>query len=317
MHNGEQPELSFVLVNYKVGKQLVECVQSLHALESELACEFVVVDNSPAEASFLLADAGVRNLRVISNAQNLGYAAACNLGARVSGAPYIWFLNPDARYRNGSVPRLVEWLDRNSSVALAGPRVLNPDGTRQFSCRSFPTWTTAFAHRYSVLTKMFPSNPFSQSYLRTNLDGKPTEVDWASGCCLLVRKSVFEEVGGFDEGYFLFFEDVDLAHRVKQRGGQCIYYPAVEFTHTIGSSRAYLPDRGIRAKHCSTERYFTQNVIRNPSLAKVFRMAISWRCLLAEQYHRHTLRRFSAPAVGGFPSPRLPRIDPVPLQGRE
>jgi N-acetylglucosaminyl-diphospho-decaprenol L-rhamnosyltransferase len=128
---------------------------------------------------------------------------------------------------------------------------------------------------------------------------------------------VFEEVGGFDEGYFLFFEDVDLAHCVKQRGGQCIYYPTVEFTHTIGSSRASLPDQGIRAKHCSTERYFTKNVIRNPSLAKVFRAALSLRCRLAEQYHRHTLRRVSAPAVGDFSSPRPPRIDPVPLKGRE
>lgn len=303
MSEKKHPELSFVLVNYKVGKQLAECVQSLQAVASDLACEMIVVDNSPPEASFLLADAGIRNLRVISNAQNWGYAAACNLGARAARAPYLWFLNPDVRYAGGSVPRLVQWLDRHSSVALAGPRVLNPDGTRQFSCRSFPTWTTAFAHRYSLLTRVFPSNPFSQTYLQMNLDGKPTAVDWASGCCLLVRKTVFEDVGGFDEGYFLFFEDVDLAHRVKGRGGQCIYYPKVEFTHTIGSSRAYLPDQGSHAKHSSAERYFTKNVIRNPLLAKAFRMAISWRCRISELYHHRSLRRSLLPAVGDFPSP--------------
>jgi GT2 family glycosyltransferase len=150
MFNQEQPELSFVLVNYKVGRQLAECVQSLQEVERNVACEFIVVDNSPPDASSLLLDRGLRNLRVLSNPANVGYAAACNLGARVCRAPYLWFLNPDVRYVGGSVSRLLEWLDRNPWAALAGPRVLNPDGTRQFSCRSFPTWTTSFSHRYSA-----------------------------------------------------------------------------------------------------------------------------------------------------------------------
>ena len=289
--------MSFVLINYKVGAELRECLQSLQAIQDEVECEFVVVDNSPPNASQWLSDAGIQNLRVISNSQNLGYASACNVGARASRAPYVWFLNPDVRYVEGSARRLLEWLDQNPSVSLAGPRILNSDGTRQYSCRSFPTWSVALAHRHSVLTRMFPSNPLTKNYLRLNLDGVVTEVDWASGCCLLVRKKMFEAIEGFDEGYFLFYEDVDLAHRVKQMGSQCVYYPTVTFTHTIGSSRVFLPDQGIRAKHFSAQRYFTKNVIRNPALARICSMAISLRGILSEQYHRYRLGRASGPVA--------------------
>ena len=140
-----------------------------------------------------------------------------------------------------------------------------------------------------------------------NLNGVVTKVDWASGCCLLARKKAFAAVGGFDEGYFLFFEDVDLAHRAKQTGGQCLYYPTVTFTHAIGSSRAHLPDQGIRAKHLSAQRYFTKNVIRNPLLASACRMAISLRCFLAERYHRRALREniVAAPRRSMTPSESL------------
>ena len=287
-------EVSFVLVNYKLGEQLSECLQSLRAVQDEVECEFVVVDNSPPEASRLLADSGLRNLRVVSNPDNPGYASACNMGAGVSRAPYVWFLNPDVQYVGGAVRGMLDWMDRNPSASLMGPRILNPDGTRQYSARSFPNWTVAFAHRNSILTRLFPSNPFTSQYLRMNLNGVVTEVDWASGCCLLARKKAFEAVGGFDEGYFLFFEDMDLAHRAKQMGWRCVYYPGVSFTHAIGSSRAHLPDGGIRARHFSAQRYFTKNVIRNPVLAKACSMAISFRALLAERYYRQGHRRGSA-----------------------
>src|ERR1035437_4977005 len=145
-------------------------------------------------------------------------------------------------------------MDRNDLIGIAGPRILNSNGTRQFSARSFPTWTIAFSHRHSLLTKMFPANPLTSKYLRSDLDGRPTEIDWVSGCCMLVRKKVFEVIGGFDEGYFLFFEDVDFAYRAKKSGSRCVYYPDLQFSHSTGASRAHLPDKGIEAHHSSAER---------------------------------------------------------------
>jgi len=279
-------ELTFVLVNFQTGKQVVECLRSLQTLRDGLKCEFVVVDNSPPECSRYLTGSEFSGIRVITNSQNLGYAAACNLGLRASRAPYVFLMNPDVRYSEGSARDLVEWLNHDSSVALVGPRILNLDGTRQFSCRSFPNWTTALAHRHSLLTRYFPANRLTKNYLLAGLDGHPSAVDWASGCCLLVRKKVVEELGGLDEGFFLFFEDVDLAYRVRERGSRCVYYPGLTFTHTIGASRANLPDQGMKAKHLSAARYFTKNVIHSQSVGQMFRMAVSVRSLLSEFYHR-------------------------------
>jgi GT2 family glycosyltransferase len=263
------------------------------------------VDNSAPEAARVLAGTNLRNVRVISNEQNRGYGFACNVGAREARAPYVWFLNPDVRYVEGSARKMVDWLESNPSVSLAGPRILNPDGSRQYSCRSFPGLTLAFAHRYSLLTRLFPSNPLTSSYLQTNLNGSVTPVDWASGCSLIARKKTFDAIGGFDEAYFLFFEDVDLAHRMKEIGGSCVYYPAVAFTHAIGSSRAYLPDQGIRARHLSAQRYFTKNVIRNRALAKACRAAIAMRGFLCEQYYRNAPR----PAI--IPPPAKYSPEPI------
>jgi len=277
---------------------VLECLKSLEAIRDELECEFIVVDNSPPEAERLLAGTSLRKVRVISNGENQGYGSACNAGAREASAPYVWFLNPDVRFVQGSARQMLDWLESHPSISLAGPRILNSDGSRQYSCRSFPDWRVAFAHRSSFLTRVFPANPLTSSYLRSNLNGAVTAVDWASGCSLLVRKATFEAVGGFDEGYFLFFEDVDLAYRMKQMGAQCVSYPGITFTHGIGSSRAYLPDQGIRAKHLSAQRYFTKNVIRNRTLAGLCRAAISMRGFLSEQYHR------SAPSPSVVPPPR-------------
>ena len=307
--------LTFILVNFKTPKQVRYCLQSLRPFQDELNCEFILVDNSPPDGSLYLADAGLADVQIISNSRNLGYATACNQGLRASRAPYVFFLNPDTEYISGSARELIEWLDRNPAVALVGPRILNPDGTRQFSARSFPDWTTPFSHRHSLLTRVLPNNPFTRRYLRADLDGKPTRVDWAAGCCLLARKKALEEVGGFDEGYFLFFEDVDLAYRLKARGLNCVYYPGKTFSHTIGASRAHLRDLGATAKHFSATRYFTKNVIRNKFLADLFAVGVSLRCLISTIYHLYwpgqslAPSRDDYPSASGFSPPFLDRVE--------
>lgn len=278
------PELSIVLINFKTGREVAKCFLSLQPLQREVACEFTVVDNSPPGASRHLSESDLSGVRVISNSRNLGYAAACNQGLRASRAPYVLFSNPDTEYLSGSARQLIDWLDGNPTVALVGPRVLNLDGTRQFSARSFPNWTTPFCHRHALLTRVFPNNPLTRKYLRADLDGRRTAVDWASGCCLLTRKSALEEVGGFDEGYFLFFEDADLAYRLKGLGWSCVYYPSLTFRHAIGASRAYLADAGDSEKHLSAAHYYTKNVFRNRFVGALFATGVSLRRLLSTSW---------------------------------
>ncbi len=292
-------DLSFVIVDFNSAGEVAECIQSLKAFQADLECEFIVVDNSPPDGSHWIADPVVPNVRLLSNARNLGYAAACNRGLHEARAPYVFFLNPDTRYLSGSGRDLIKWLALDPSVALVGPRVLNPDGTRQFSCRSFPGWMTVVCHRHSILTNVFPKNRFTRDYLRTDLNSRPTQVDWASGCCLLARKHLLEEAGGFDEGFFLFFEDVDLAYRLRAHGRKCFYYPSIVFQHGVGSSRIHLRDLGTRAKHLSAARYFKKNLIRGKALGNIVSIAAWLRYLAATAIAgRRTVRA----ATGSRPS---------------
>ncbi len=287
-------DLSVIIVNFESGRQLQQCVASLSALGTELNSELIVVDNSPPEARRCLQElAPGGRVRLVEAHRNVGYAAACNLGLQLSSAPYLLFLNPDTRYQHGSVGQLLDWLDKNNSVALLGPRIENSDGTRQFSCRSFPGLSTAFSHAHSLLTRWLPNNPFSQAYLLPNLDGQPTHVDWASGCCLFARRGALTEVDGFDEEYFLYFEDVDLAYRLKGKGWASSYYPHVVFSHEIGASRAVLPDCGSTAKHASAVRYFRKNVVKNSAMAGAFGCGVAVRSGLSNLLNagRRKLRR--------------------------
>lgn len=278
-----QQDLSIVIVNFHSGGQLLKCLRSLRRMPADVQPEIIVIDNSPSEAKQVLRDAGQDwgVIRVIESPSNSGYAAACNMGLAIAQGRCLLFLNPDTHYVDGSLRQLLHWFDENPSVALVGPRINNQDGTRQFSCRSFPSLRTAVSHSQAFLTRHFPANALSTGYLLPNLDGQPTNVDWASGCCLFARRDAILREGGFDDGYFLFFEDVDLAFRLKQKGWQTFYYPHLSFVHQVGASRAALQDEGFQAKHSSAARYFSKNVIRNRALAFVFAWAAAARARLA------------------------------------
>ncbi len=282
MNSREQPDLSIVIVNYKSDAYVFDCIRSLQAVRQGFRSECIILDNSVEDTGTRSWD-DLGDVRVITPERNLGYAGACNRGFNESTGRYILFLNADTAYHSGSLEGLIRWLDENPSVGLAGPRVLNLDGTRQFSCRSFPDWSTALCHRHSFLTQWFPNNRWTAKYLRTDLDGKPTKVDWASGCCLIARRDALGEIGGFDEDYFLFFEDVDLAYRLKSNWN-CVFYPMLTFTHVLGASRAYLADEGDRMKHISARRYYSKHLIRHPLLLRAFNTAIGLRSYLNERF---------------------------------
>ncbi len=269
-------DLTFVVTNYRSGERLPSCLQSLQNASRDLRCQYLLIDNSPPEAERSLAGASVHNIQVI-NCDNLGYAAACNRGLMEARSPFVLFLNADTTYLSGSMGQLLQWLESRPQVALVGPKIVNVDGTRQLSCRAFPSWDMAIAHRHSLLMRLLPGNPVTHRYLRTDLDGQPRQVDWASGCCLLARKPVLESVGGFDEDFFLYFEDVDLAYRLKQLGWQAAYYPELTFVHELGVSREALPDRGQLIKHRSAARYFSKHLISNGQAARAFRLAAMLR----------------------------------------
>jgi N-acetylglucosaminyl-diphospho-decaprenol L-rhamnosyltransferase len=160
--------------------------------------------------------------------------------------------NPDLVVHAGVVRSLAAAFTASPSVGAAGPRIDRPDGTRYPSARAFPSIIDAAGHGFIGLVTT--ANPFSRRYLRPEAE-EGGAVDWVSGACLAVRRSAFEQIGGFDESFFMFMEDVDLSWRLGRHGWGVVYVPAGRVTHVEGVSREAAPYRMIVAHHWSLLRY--------------------------------------------------------------
>ncbi len=238
---------SAVVVNYRSAALTAACVASLRA---DGVGEVVVVDSAPGDdCEARLAGSGAT---FVGLDDNLGYGAAANAGvARASGEAIV-ICNPDLVVVPGTVAALVATLDADPSLAAVGPRIDRPDGTRYPSARAFPSLADAAGHAFVGLATT--RNPWSRRYLRSDAEAAGP-VDWVSGAFMLVRRSAFEAVGGFDESYFMFLEDVDLCRRLRLAGWGVAYEPAGRVVHLEGASRESAPYRMIIAHHRSLLRY--------------------------------------------------------------
>ena len=234
-------------------------------MSSEAAdLETLVVDNRGDDDVKRLADSfGATYLRLEANR---GYGGAINAGAAVISAETDWILiaNPDLELLDGSIDRLLAVGSSDPSIGSIGPKVMTPTGEVYPSARALPSLRTGIGH--ALLANLWPSNPWSRSYLRDRVDIHQRDAGWLSGSCLLVRRSAFDRIGGFDEGYFMYFEDVDLGQRLGSAGYRNIYAPSAKVVHsgahaTEGDSVAM-----IAAHHASAKRYLVRKY-RNPILA--------------------------------------------------
>ncbi|MBV5317434.1 MAG: glycosyltransferase family 2 protein [Desulfobulbaceae bacterium] len=228
------PTISAIIVNYNAGPLLRDCIDSL--LNCPLDIDIIVVDNNSSDGS-LDGLAALPQVRIIRNSANMGFAAACNIGALLSSAPFLLFLNPDCCFRAGSVHTLLAALQADSQAAIAGGLLLNEDGTEQGGGRrAVPTpWRSLvralrlhrFAHRWP---KLF----FDFHLHRQPLPAHPIEVEAISGACMLVNREAVAEVGWWDDDYFLHCEDLDWCMRFRQKGWKILFVPDARIIHTRG-----------------------------------------------------------------------------------
>ena len=244
-------DVSAVVVNYNAAALLGDCVRSLRA---DGATEVIVVDNDSvddSEAAVRTADADAAWLPL---GRNVGFGAGANRGVAAARAPYVAIMNPDTVVEPGTLKAMAEVLDREPDVAAVGPRVDNPDGSWYPSARTFPSLGDALGHAF--LHYVRPDNPFSRRYKLLDWDHDVArDVDWISGTCMLVRRDAFEAIGGFDEAYFMYVEDVDLCWRLRAAGHRVRYDPAGRVIHVIGASSELAPYRMIVAHHRSLYRF--------------------------------------------------------------
>ena len=254
--------LSAVVVNYNSAGHLVDCVRSLRA---DGADEIIVVDNGSTDRSRDALAAADPDAVWIQTGRNLGFGSAANRGVAVARHDLVAVMNPDAVVEPGALKALVAVLDGDGTVAVVGPRVENPDGSWYPSARTFPSLRDALGHAF--LHYVSPDNRFSRRYKLLDWDHDTArDVDWVSGTFMLVRRDAFDAVGGFDEAYFMYVEDVDLCWRVGQAGWRIRYEPAARVIHAIGGSSEGAPYRMIVAHHRSLYR-FCATTYRGPARA--------------------------------------------------
>ena len=242
-------DVSAVVVDYHTDQVLVECVDSLLANGVQ---EIVVVENG--EVGSVPSSLLERGVVLVSPGVNLGYGRGVNRGVALTRpTSYVLVSNPDVVVHHGAVAALVAFLDSHPKVALVGPEILRTDGTVYPSQRVFPNVWLAGLH--AVLAPLWPGNPATARYRSRRSDGT---VDWVSGACFLVRRSAFELVGGFDERYFMFAEDMALCWELREHGFEVAATSDATVTHLEGVSRARASREMLVAHHRSALRFEVQ-----------------------------------------------------------
>jgi len=260
--------LSTVIVHYRTLATLPACLRALADSTADLEAETVVVDNASGDAVGALLARDFPRVRLLSNPDNFGYARAVNRGIAESHGEFVLVMNPDCTLDPGAVQALVGHLRAHQRVAIAGPRIVNPDGSLEYSARAFPDHLAFLFNRYSLLTRLFPGNPYSRRYLLTDWDhASVREVDWLSGACLLVRREAIRQVGAMDERFFMFNEDVDWCRRMKLAGWGVAYVPEAGAVHHVGASRKRVAARVIVERHRGMIHYFHKHHPIHPVLA--------------------------------------------------
>jgi N-acetylglucosaminyl-diphospho-decaprenol L-rhamnosyltransferase len=244
-----------LIVNYRTHADLHRCLASFVPYLGPTD-EVVVVDyESDHRALDRAVDVGFP-VATLPISDNLGFAAGVNLAAASSQAPFLLLVNPDT-IAEGPVVRVLEnCLASHPDVAVAGARVHNVDGTVQATARRFPDFTTWLGGRSTWLSRRFPTNWFSRRNLVGRDAQRPLDVDWLSGTCMMTRRDVFDLVNGFDESFFLYWEDADYCSRVAAAGFRRMYVPTVSVRHIGGRSAEHDPVRAIRAFHQSAYRLY-------------------------------------------------------------
>jgi N-acetylglucosaminyl-diphospho-decaprenol L-rhamnosyltransferase len=249
--------VAVVTVSYNSSGELAGFLDSVAS--GDLAPRTVIADNASADIDDTTAIAATRNASVLPLGENRGYGGAINAAVRSlpSDVRFVLISNPDVRLGHDTVTRLTDALIDHPQAGAVGPRVLNEDGTPYPSARAFPSLRNGIGH--AVLYPIWKGNPWSRRYLAHRTESSELrQVDWLSGSCLMVRRSAFDQIGGFDEGYFMYFEDVDLGYRLAKGGWDRLYVPSTSIIHSGAHSTTSESSRMVRAHHDSAYRYLSK-----------------------------------------------------------
>jgi len=241
-------DLSIIIVNWNVRDLLRDCLRSIDAGRGDLTLEVIVVDSASSDGSVGMVAAEFPWVRLIARDDNVGFPKGNNLGLAASNGRVVLLLNPDTVVSAGALPLMVTYLETHPDIGALGPMVLNPDGSIQSSRRRFPTMATAFFE--SAWSDGLAPGLLRRYYALDLPDDEAADVDWVIGACIMVPRTVYESVGGLDEAYYMYSEELDWCRRIKAAGWRVVYYPEARITHHYGKSS----EQAVTARHINFNR---------------------------------------------------------------
>ena len=285
------------IVNYQTRELLRSC---LHSALRENPVEIVVVDNASRDSSAEMVQAEFPEVKLIKNETNRGYAAAADQAMARTAEDYIFLLNSDVILKTGSIERLCGYLDQHPQVAIAGPRVVHPDGTLQPSCFPFPTPTDILldvSHAGGIIRHV----PILRNrYLRTWDHRQSRRIPWVLGAAMMIRREAYAAAGGFDRSFFMYYEEADLCYRLARKGWQIHYAPSSEVAHLGSASTQQAPTamgvelysslvRFYRLHYSKREFIQLSILIQMVARARLIRDSIQLRLVRDQQSHERLL----------------------------
>lgn len=279
---GNALDVSVVIVNYNVKEFVQNLLHSLEKATRSIKAEIIIVDNASDDGSVELISEKFPNVKLVASKENLGFGRANNVGFQMAQGKYLFILNPDTLVQEDTLEKLIAFFERTPDAGMIGCKILNPDGTLQLNCRrGFPSPWTSFC-KVTGLSSLFPKSRLFAKYNLTYLDeDQTTEVDALSGSCMLMRKDVYDKIGGFDEQFFMYGEDLDLCYRVQKAGYKVYYVPETKIIHYKGEStkRSSLDETKVfyGAMSLFVKKHFSSSLL----LEIVLRSAISITRFLA------------------------------------
>lgn len=254
-------ELSVTICSWNTADDLRGCLASLEAVRNEANFEVIVVDNASRDGSPDMVEDEFPWVELYRMDQNLGFTGGQNFAMGRRRAPHVFLLNSDTVVHPGALRTLLDFHRDHPDAGILGPKLLNPDGSLQFSCRRFPNpWAALF--RNTFLGRIFPKNRFTREYLMQDVGHDQTRVvDWVSGAAMFASKPFIDAVGLLDESYYMFSEDVDWCWRAHKAGFNVVYVPDAVVTHSIGRSTEKAANRMILRFHKSMFRFYRKNTL--------------------------------------------------------
>jgi GT2 family glycosyltransferase len=267
-------DVSILVVNWNTRELLRQCLQSIYRETRSITFEVIVVDNASSDGSAAMIESEFRQVRLIANLDNRGFAAANNQGIAIAAGRYILLLNSDTVVLEQAIDKSVAFADQFSDTAVTGCRVLNVDRSLQSSCFMFPSLLNFLLHA-TYLYRLFPRNRFFGREQMSWWDRNDSrEVDVVTGCYMLVRRDAIDSVGPMDERFFMYAEETDWCYRFKAEGWKCRFTPDAEIIHVGGGSAPKLGARRAQVTNQSFVKYMFKHWSKPRATVGVYLIAL-------------------------------------------